>query len=45
MTKEEPPRDESGDDDFNLLRNKRVFYPTIIGLIIVIAILLSPLFL
>lgn len=33
------------DDDFNLFRNKRVLYPTAIGILIVVGILLLPVFL
>lgn len=32
------------DDDFNLFRNRRVLYPTAIGIMIVVGILLFPFF-
>lgn len=34
----------ANNDDFDLFRNKRVMYPTIAGLLLVVGILLYPVF-
>lgn len=35
---------QNSGDDFNLFRNRRVLYPTAIGIMIIVGILLFPLF-